>query len=160
MCRYGDYDNARKNWRLCGRYFILDRALELRIAFVNAAGLPLLHRGRQEWKDFSWSGLVGHWKGSVENTRAELGAKKKVHTDKPLELSFINAEVFMRAHGGSCQGLPRDALMVNGQLWESGKTAKEYDAFVPAEDNKVAYGRVSIDSLNGKEFCRFRHFGA
>ncbi len=112
----------------------------------------------QEWKEFSWNALLGRWKGSVQNMRNNLGAKK-TQTDKPAELSFLTAENFVKAHGMACQSLPANALVLNGQLWENATSTKEYEAFVPAEDGKVAYGRVSVDKVNGKDLCHFRRFG-
>jgi hypothetical protein len=112
----------------------------------------------QEWKEFSWNALLGRWKGSVQNMRNIQGAKK-TQTDKPAELSFLTAENFAKAHSMNCPNLPANALVLNGQFWETTVAAKEYEAFVPAEDGKVAYGRVNTEKVNGKDFCHFRRFG-
>jgi len=113
----------------------------------------------QEWKTFSWNDLVGKWKGSVENLRNSQSAAKKTKTDKQAELNFVSAAEFLQAWGGQCKGLPSNALVLNGVLWEGGVGAKEYEAFVPVEDNRVAYGRVSFSKLNGQGVCRFRRLG-
>lgn len=112
----------------------------------------------QEWDEFSWNALVGRWKGSVENFRNGADAKKS-RTDKAADLQFVKAPAFLRTFGGTCQNLPEGAVVLNGQLWENGSMTKEYEAFVPAEDGKVAYGRVSVEKVNGKDLCHFRRFG-
>ncbi|MGZ4550900.1 MAG: hypothetical protein ACXVF0_15460, partial [Blastococcus sp.] len=71
----------------------------------------------------------------------------------------MTAADFLQAWGGECKGLPTNALVLNGVLWEGGEGAKEYEAFVPVEDNRVAYGRVSFNKLNGQGVCRFRRLG-
>lgn len=113
----------------------------------------------QRWKEFSWNDLVGKWKGSVENLRNVQATAKKTKTDKAAELNFVKAETFLQAWGAECKGLPRQALVLNGVLWEGGAGAKEYEAFVPVEDGKVAYGRVTFNKLNGQGVCRFRRLG-
>lgn len=114
----------------------------------------------QEWKTFSWNELVGKWKGSVEKMRNVSGAEKKVKTDKFAELNFVKAESFLQAWGGSCKGLPRNAIVLNGVLWEGGgQGIKEYEAFVPVEDDRVAYGRLTLNQLNGQGICQFRRLG-
>jgi len=113
----------------------------------------------QAWKEFSWNDLVGKWKGSVENLRNSQATAKKIKTDKPAELNFVKAETFLQAWGGECKGLPTNAVVLNGVLWEGGVGAKEYEAFVPVEKDKVAYGRVSFSKLNGQGFCQFRRLG-
>jgi hypothetical protein len=113
----------------------------------------------QEWKEFSWNGLVGKWKGSVENVKNFSAAAKKAKTAKNAELSFVKADTLLQAWGGQCKGLPANALVLNGVLWEGGVGAKEYEAFVPVENDKVAYGRVSFNQLNGQGVCRFRRLG-
>jgi hypothetical protein len=111
----------------------------------------------QEWKEFSWGALEGKWKGTVENTRNERDQSKKSRTEKAAEFSFVRADKFL----SSCQALPAGALVLNGLLWEKGSEtgAREYEAFVPAEDGKVAYGRVSVSKMNGKDLCQFRRLG-
>jgi hypothetical protein len=113
----------------------------------------------QSWKEFSWNGLVGKWKGSVEDMKNSKVSTKKSKTDKVAELNFVNAGDFLQAWGGECKGLPNNALVLNGVLWEGGLGAKEYEAFVPVEDDRVAYGRVSVSKLNGQGVCRFRRLG-
>ncbi|HEY8279527.1 MAG TPA: hypothetical protein VIH99_07890, partial [Bdellovibrionota bacterium] len=113
----------------------------------------------QEWKDFTWTSLVGRWRGSVENMRNLVGVAKKAKTDKRAELNFVKGDAFMQAHGGSCTSLPAESVVLNGLFWESASQGKEYEAFVPVEDGKVAYGRVSFEKMNGKELCHFRRFG-
>lgn len=113
----------------------------------------------QAWKDFSWNDLVGKWKGSVETLRNSKRATAKVKTEKTAELNFVKAETFLQAWGGECKGLPANALVLNGVLWEGGIGPKEYEAFVPIEDGKTAYGRVSFSKLNGQGFCHFRRLG-
>ncbi len=110
----------------------------------------------QEWSEFSWNALEGKWKGTVENTRNSRDAAKKLKTEKPAELSFVKAEKF-----GTCTSLPTNALVLNGLLWEqgTGASSREYEAFVPAEDGLVAYGRVSVTKVNGKDICKFRRLG-
>lgn len=112
----------------------------------------------QEWKDFSWASLGGRWKGNVENMRTKQNTPL-VRTEKSVELTFLTAQEFLSKVGGSCASLPGNAVVMNGQLWENGSSDKVYEAFVPAEDGKVAYGRVSFDKMNGKEMCHFRGFG-
>jgi hypothetical protein len=113
----------------------------------------------QAWKDFSWNDLLGKWRGSVENMKNEQATAKKSKTDKKAELNFVKASDFLQAWGGECKGLPENALVLNGVLWEGGVGAKEYEAFVPVEDDRVAYGRVSFNKINGQGVCRFRRLG-
>lgn len=112
----------------------------------------------QEWKDFSWNELTGRWKGFVETTKNQQGAKKS-RVEKAAELTFLTGEQFMNTHGGSCKGLAKEAVVLNGLFWEDGKNSREFDAFVPTEEDKVAYGRISFEKLNGKDLCRFQSFG-
>jgi hypothetical protein len=114
----------------------------------------------QEWKEFSWASLEGKWKGSVESFRNERDQAKKTKVEKPVELSFGPATKFLQERG-TCASLPETAMVLNGILWEQGKleVAREYEAFVPAEDGKVAYGRVTFSKLNGKDHCQFRRLG-
>jgi hypothetical protein len=88
----------------------------------------------------------------------ETSAKKQ-KADKPAELSFVKAESFLQAWGSDCKGLPKEALVLNGVLWDGGLGPKEYEAFIPVEGNKVAYGRISFSQLNGKGTCLFRRLG-
>jgi len=110
----------------------------------------------QEWKKFSWSELEGKWKGSVESLSNSRDAAKKNKSDKYAELNFMRAEKL-----GACPSLPENALVLNGLLWEQNRavTNKEFEAFVPAEDGRVAYGRVSFKKVNGKDHCQFRRLG-
>ncbi len=111
----------------------------------------------QEWKEFSWNSLEGKWKGAVETTRNSRDANnKKTRTEKSAELNFVKASAF-----GTCASLPANALVLNGLLWEKGTETgvREHEAFVPVEDGKVAYGRVSVSKVNGKDFCQFRRYG-
>jgi hypothetical protein len=48
---------------------------------------------------------------------------------------------------------------MNGQLWENSSKKAEYETFIPVEDGKVAYGRLSFEKMNGKEICQFRRLG-
>lgn len=114
----------------------------------------------QEWKDFSWTNLEGKWKGSVETWKNEREAKKKVKQEKPAEMQFFAADTFLKARGvGSCAGLPANSVVLNGVFWGNGIATKEFEAFVPAEDDRVAYGRVSFEKMNGQDFCQFHRLG-
>jgi|GEM_PF-3789068 len=110
----------------------------------------------QEWKEFSWGSLEGKWKGTVENIRNERDQAKKTKTEKAAEFTFVKATAF-----GTCASLPANAIVLNGLLWEQGSDsgAREYEAFIPADDGKVAYGRVSVSKMNNKDFCQFRRLG-
>lgn len=111
----------------------------------------------QAWKDFSWPDLPGQWKGSVETMKNDRGIAKRAKADKKVEFRFFTAGDFLKARNSSCDRLPADAIVMNGQLWE-GKKA-EYEAFLPVESGKVAYGRLSFEKMNGKEICQFRRLG-
>lgn len=114
----------------------------------------------QEWKDFSWNSLDGKWRGSVETWKNERDSKKRVKTEKFAELQFLPAETFLKSRGGvSCAALPAGSLVMNGLFWAGSGEVKEYEAFVPVEDDKVAYGRLSFEKMNGKELCQFRRYG-
>lgn len=115
----------------------------------------------QEWKEFSWSSLEGKWKGSVENFRNERDQGKKTKVEKPVELSFVPAAKFIQSrNAGACASLPANAMVLNGLLWEQEKGGtREYEAFIPAEEGKVAYGRVAFSKVNGQEHCQFRRLG-
>lgn len=110
----------------------------------------------QEWKEFSWNALEGKWRGFVETSLNDRDQAKKAKTEKPVDISFVPAAKF-----GTCVNLPAGALVLNGVLWEQGKAdgAREYEAFIPAEEGKVAYGRVSVSRVNEKEVCQFRRLG-
>jgi hypothetical protein len=108
----------------------------------------------QEWDEFAWTFLEGKWKGSVENLRNVRDNAKKAKTDKYAELNFMKADKV-----GTCAGLPENSLVLNGLLWEGRDNGKELEAFVPAEDGKVAYGRISFTKMNGRDFCQFRRLG-
>lgn len=110
----------------------------------------------QEWKEFSWGSLEGKWKGTVENIRNERDQAKKTKTEKSAEFTFVKASAF-----GACTTLPANAVVLNGLLWEQGSDTgnREYEVFLPAEDGKVAYGRVSVGKMNNKDFCQFRRLG-
>lgn len=114
----------------------------------------------QEWKEFAWKDLEGFWRGSVENFKNERSSVKKTKEEKNTEIRILPAKVFMQARKvESCSGLPEEALVMNGLLWEGNVSeAKEYEAFVPAEDGKVAYGRVAFEKINNKEVCHFQKY--
>jgi hypothetical protein len=145
-----------------GRYVLSVLALSLTACSSNELMKPDCHSCTvedQQWKDFSWNDLVGKWKGSVETLRNEKRTTKKMKSEKMAELNFVNADTFLQAWGGECKGLPKNGVVLNGVLWEGGAGAKEYEAFVPIEEGKVAYGRVSFDKVNGQGFCHFRRLG-
>jgi hypothetical protein len=114
----------------------------------------------QEWTEFAWGELTGHWRGSVENLSNVKGQLKKEKKEQKAEFTFVQAADFFKARGGSsCTTLPGNSVVMNGLFWESGSGAREYEAFVPVDDNKVSYGRISFEKVNGQELCHFRHYG-
>jgi len=119
----------------------------------------------QEWSAFTWSDLSGQWKGSVETFQIEKDAKTRVKKEAKAELRFLTADQFLKAQGvASCSALSPEALVLNGVLWSAttgapGKTG-EFETFVPVDKNKVAYGRLSVESINGKKVCHFRRLGS
>lgn len=113
----------------------------------------------QAWNEFSWADLPGQWKGAVETVKNDRGAAKRTKTDKKVEFRFMTAADFLKARNSACDRLPTDAVVMNGQLWESVSKKAEYEAFVPVESGKVAYGRLSFEKMNGKEICQFRRLG-
>lgn len=151
---------------LQGRKWLIPAAITLGLTACSPNSLmkPDCHSctvEEQEWKEFSWNGLEGKWRGSVENFRNERDQAKKAKEEKPVELTFRNAAKFLEGRGVSCASLPPEALVLNGLLWEQAKAtdAREYEAFLPAEDGKVAYGRVAFTKVNGREVCQFRRLG-
>jgi hypothetical protein len=114
----------------------------------------------QDWSAFSWASLSGQWRGSVETVKNVKGSKR-TQKQSAASLRFLTAAQFLEAQGATaCGTLPADGLILNGMLWSREKDqAAEYDAFVPVEDNKVGYGRVSFENLNGKRVCHFRQMG-
>lgn len=113
----------------------------------------------QAWNDFSWQALPGQWKGSVESVKNDRGTAKRLKTDQKVEFRFLSAADFLKARNSTCDRLPGDAVVMNGQLWEAGTKKAEYETFVPVEEGKVAYGRLSFEKMNGKEVCQFRRLG-
>lgn len=115
----------------------------------------------QEWNAFSWNALSGQWKGNVESLKNEKSQAKKVKKDSKVELRILTAESFLKAQGAAaCNSLPANALVVNGLLWQGEKNANnEYEAFVPVEEDKVAYGRLRFEKVNGSQVCNFRRVG-
>lgn len=124
----------------------------------------------QEWKEFSWTSLEGRWKGTVENFRNARDQEKKAKEEKAVELSFVRAPKFLETRGGTCASLPAEAVVLNGLLWEKsaggatneqakGGDQREYEAFIPAEEGRVAYGRVTFSKVNGMDICQFRRLG-
>ncbi len=111
----------------------------------------------QSWKGFSWEELTGKWRGSLETAKNAKGAKKE-KLETAVELRFLNAGDFLRQkNAASCGNLPANAMVLNGQLWNSGKN--EFEAFVPVEEGKVAYGRLSLERVNNQQVCNFRRLG-
>jgi hypothetical protein len=127
----------------------------------------------QAWSDFSWSRLAGRWRGSMELTHNEKSLAKKKKVEKSVDLRFLSAESFLKAKGAVCESLPADAVVLNGQLWANpsaaagdaaaagaeAQRAQQYEAFVPVEGDKVAYGRLDFEKMNGKEICHFHRLG-
>jgi hypothetical protein len=115
----------------------------------------------QEWDAFAWSALPGQWKGTVEIWRNEKAQAKKSKLDKGVELRILTADAFLKAQGAaSCSSLPANALVVNGLLWQGASPGQtEFEAFVPVEDEKVAYGRLRFEKVNGAQVCNFRRIG-
>lgn len=112
----------------------------------------------QAWDEFSWNALSGQWKGSVETLRSEKG-QKKVKQETKVDFRFLPAADFLKAKGSpACASLPGNALVLNGLLWNSSSGRSEFEAFVPA-DEKVAYGRLSFEKMNGQSICHFRRLG-
>lgn len=144
------------------RIFVAFTALALVGCSPNSIMKPDCHSctvEEQSWKEFSWDGLNGKWKGSVEHVNNARDSAKKIKTDKKSELSFQRAGSF--APTQSCEALPANSIVLNGLLWEQSpaSVSREYEAFVPVEDGKVAYGRVSFGKSDGKDFCQFRRLG-
>jgi hypothetical protein len=113
----------------------------------------------QAWNEFAWPELSGRWQGSVETVKNDRASAKRDKSERKVEFRFLTAADFLKAKNASCDSLPADAVVMNGQLWESASKRAEYEAFVPAESGKVAYGRLSFEKMNGKEFCQFRQMG-
>ncbi|RZA05182.1 MAG: hypothetical protein EOP11_13390 [Proteobacteria bacterium] len=114
----------------------------------------------QAWKEFPFASLQGAWKGSVETVRNERTAAKKIKEEERTQLRFLSAAEFMKAKEVACKSMPADAMVLNGLLWSDGVNARqEYETFLPAEEGHVAYGRISIEALNGKKICRYRRLG-
>lgn len=113
------------------------------------------------WREFSWNALEGKWQGSVETWKNVRGADKRERTEKNAQLQFVPAADFLKARGlEACPGFPSESVVMNGLFWGDGRpSAKEYEAFVPVEDGKVAYGRLAFERVNGKDVCQFRRFG-
>jgi hypothetical protein len=115
----------------------------------------------QEWNAFAWSDLTGQWRGSVETFHSRKGAEKRERKENRADLRFLTAGAFLEAQKAeTCNGLPGNALVLNGVLWTpSSPGREEFDAFVPVEKNKVAYGRLSFERVNGARICSFRRVG-
>lgn len=113
----------------------------------------------QAWQDFQWKDLSGKWKGSVETATSAKGQKKTKKEEK-VQIRFLTAQEFLKAHEiESCGNLPSDSVVLNGVMWPSDNTEKVYDAFIPAEGDKVAFARIQVEKLNGKSQCSFRKHG-
>jgi len=115
----------------------------------------------QEWDAFAWSSLPGEWRGTVEILKNEKAQAKKTKQDKGVELRILTADSFLAAKGAAaCSSLPANALVVNGLLWQGAASEQtEFEAFVPVEDEKVAYGRLRFEKVNGAQVCNFRRIG-
>ena len=123
----------------------------------------------QEWRDFAWSDLRGYWRGSVETWKNERDAKKRVKNERAATLYFASLDSPIAAGLGlKCPKLPQDTVVMNGLFWGGGaggaggagaSNVKEFDAFMPVEDDRVAYGRVRVEKVNGEDFCQFHRFG-
>jgi hypothetical protein len=112
----------------------------------------------QEWDDFAWNDLQGQWKGEVETLKNEKGAVKKEKQQKKVEIRIFTAGEFLKAKGqATCPALPENALVVNGLFW--GGEKQEYEAFVPSDEEKVVYGRLAFEKVNGQTVCQFRRLG-
>lgn len=112
----------------------------------------------QSWKEFSWKNLPGKWKGTVETVTTQKGAKKN-KKEEAVEFRFLTAQEFMQAkQATSCGSLPEETIVLNGVLWQS-PDVSTYEAFVPMPDDKVAYGRLHLEKINGATTCRFSKFG-
>lgn len=113
----------------------------------------------QRWEDFSFSALSGTWRGTIETWTHDYKTKKQ-KDEKRVEFRFVESNSFLNAKGvASCTGLPKDSVVLNGVLWESGSNAKEFEAFAKTEDGLVSYGRIGFEKLNGSEVCRFKRLG-
>lgn len=116
----------------------------------------------QEWKDFTWNDLRGNWRGSAEFLQNDPQKLKKSKQEKRVEIKFYEAATFLKSHGmESCSGLPTDAIVMNGVLWEKSENmgSKEYEVFAKAEEGKVVYGRMVSEKLNNKNICYFQRYG-
>lgn len=113
----------------------------------------------QSWKDFDFASLHGQWKGVVETATNNPAAKKKEQKETRVDLRFLPAEKFAAAQGLKACALPAGGVVLNGVLWEGNAAAgaKEFDAFVPVDGGKVAYGRVTV--RKGDAGCEFRRMG-
>lgn len=116
----------------------------------------------QEWDEFAWSDLTGQWKGEVEVLKNEKDASKKEKQVKKVNIRMFTAKEFLEVKGGlACASLPANSLVVNGLFWGSEKESakQEYEVFLPAEDDKVSYGRLTFEKVNGQSVCQFRSLG-
>jgi hypothetical protein len=114
----------------------------------------------QRWKDFEFASLNGGWQGSVETLRNDRDGKKRVKEEKSVSFRFLSGADFLKAQGvAACSALPTESVVMNGVLWDTGAGQKEFEAFVPVDDGKVAYGRLSFNQINGRKVCQFRRLG-
>jgi hypothetical protein len=141
---------------------VLTAALFLAACSSNSILNPDCHTcpaEAQAWEDFSWKDLSGKWKGSVETVRGDKGAKK-VKKDEKVEIKFLTAKEFFEAKKiEGCGSMPAEAVVMNGIFWSASEDNSSFDAFVPAAEEKVAYGRIRLERLNGTTTCRFSKFG-
>jgi hypothetical protein len=157
FCRFGSdqflKENTMQGWKCLVLSFV--------VSLSACSGKSLLQADchscteeEQRWKDFSFAALNGSWQGSLE-THKNDGVKKHKE-EKRAELRFVDAKSFLTAKGvNACAELPEESVILNGLLWESGRSVPEFEAFGKAEDGRVAYGRVTID----KDQCRFHRLG-
>lgn len=116
----------------------------------------------QEWEDFAWQNMPGQWKGEVEVLKNEKEASKKEKKNKKVEIRIFTAKEFLSARGNVvCAKLPENAIVINGLFWgnEKEESPQEYEAFLPTDDDKVAYGRLAFEKVNGQTVCQFRSLG-
>lgn len=133
--------------------------------FASCSGKSILSAGchscveeTQSWNEVSWKDLADHWKGNVETTRNEKVKIKREKSEQPAEFHVVSLDEFYKGYGlTSCEGVSSNAVALNGQLWSSevNSQKKEFEAFVPAEDDQIAYGRLAVENQS----CHFQRLG-
>lgn len=108
---------------------------------------------KQQWDDFAWDALEGHWQGTIEVDIDRMSDTKKKRRWQKVDFKVVSQEAFA---GKGCTALPLQAKVVMHETWTMKKRKSEqvFEVFAREAKNHVSYGRLVLE----KDKCSYIKF--